>query len=161
VLKAIVLALLLLWLPAAGALASTEGLTFKPPAGWLRVPTQYEQNGIAGAWAGPNDGIFGQNITLRLVSESASVDFETDPERIKSQIPGSTVLRQPVALCHGLVGMYVYIARPYHGRTLVAESVTLIENGTLYNATYSRLSSQQPVAAARKALASLCPATPR
>ena len=150
---------LALWLALGVVAYARDGLSFTPPSGWQRIEgPSYAQTGIIGVWALPGDGNYAQNIVLRLMSESASLEYETDPDRIRRQYPDAQVEEQPMALCGGrLPAMYIYMLTSVGGRALTKESIVTISGGTMYSATYSRLNSQRTSETARSALATICP----
>jgi hypothetical protein len=135
----------------------TDLYSFRAPAGWQDYTHTNLADRAVAIWRGPTDTKFGENILVIVKPSRLSLEQATDQGSVRASMPGAQVSNQRVTICGGHPAMYVYIVAPWHGNTLISENVISVWDNMGFSATYSRLSYQQTVEAARSALMTLCP----
>ncbi|MDQ6767951.1 MAG: hypothetical protein M3Z41_09110 [Candidatus Eremiobacteraeota bacterium] len=142
---------------SAAAAQATDLYTYQPPAGWQDFTHTNFGDRADAVWRGPTDAKFGENVLVLVKPGARSLVQASDSTALLAQWPQAKIAKHAMTVCGGHPAMYVYVVAPWHGNTLISENVISVWDSVVFSATYSHLSYQETVQAARTSLATLCP----
>ncbi|HEV2037925.1 MAG TPA: hypothetical protein VGQ96_04885 [Candidatus Eremiobacteraceae bacterium] len=141
----------------AAAAQAADLYSYQPPAGWQDFTHTNFGDRADAVWRGPTDAKFGENVLVLVKPGARSLEQASDSSALLAQWPQAKIAKRAMTVCGGHPAAYVYVAAPWHGKTLISENVISVWDGVVFSATYSHLSYQETVQAARASLATLCP----
>lgn len=140
---------------ALAASAAPGYLPFTPPAGWQFV----KNNAGVLIWRVPGNASFRQNIVVaRAATRLTAQAYDSQQlKALQNGVPGFKLGSfSDAVVCYGGPGHYFSYGGVSNGRPFVVEHMTMIHGDFAWSAQYTRLASQPSIAAARKALTTLC-----